>query len=736
MSNTNTEILTTAYEKLQGALTQSNTVLPKLEEAVEKGNLDNYATVSQLEEKANEVDLQTQKARIDSFTALAEGSTTGDAELIDARTVNGNTYTNLGGAVRAISSGEALGNRVIEQRHFNKNIFADNSINISNITGSSVGIVFTTEYNNASSISFNFNLEASYFGNIDSLVVGLYLSDTDTGTITSEDTQLVVNTITNLSGKYNVEKTDIESTKSYVKIFVRLNLKSTYNSELIVISNPFVKIDGVGVDVYKSYPWGSNSSDVTYTLNYSIKSMNRLVTSEDLEPIEDIKKSIYGTNNYIKFSGITGLSATPVFVINNTLINSGTFSFYVKDSSKISKIELGIYASDTSSGTIKSYDVKLSGKTYTTFSDKIFLSVNSISTKAYLKIFMKIDITEATEIELTDVNFLIDNTYVGCNTYYQWNATSGTFNTEFLILGKEQIPLERETNNISNRVEVVENKIDDNVIIPTIIEVGEGKQYEHVYEAVTSIATSKANNKATRKNPYIVKIYGGTYELYDKLDLSIIEDQTKYKRGLEIPDNVSLVGIGNVTISCTIPENADSNYVNWISTINTHGQNYFENITFIANNCRYCVHDDGGMMEERSIEFVNCNLKHTGNITGNFGQCYGSGYTGGRKGRFKNCIFESTRIPFYCHTAYAEYMESMKCTLDIESCAMITDYTHSIDLHGPYTGDTNINICSINNCYLTKPIKLRGENVWTVLGGGNSSVTVDNEPNSKVYIAQ
>ena len=53
MSNTNTEVLTTAYEKLQGALTQSNTVLPKLEEAVEKGNLDNYATVSQLEEKAN-----------------------------------------------------------------------------------------------------------------------------------------------------------------------------------------------------------------------------------------------------------------------------------------------------------------------------------------------------------------------------------------------------------------------------------------------------------------------------------------------------------------------------------------------------------------------------------------------------------------------------------------------------------------------------------------------------------
>ena len=55
MSNTNTEVLTTAYEKLQGAITQANTVLPELQEVVEKGNLDNYATISQLEDKANEI---------------------------------------------------------------------------------------------------------------------------------------------------------------------------------------------------------------------------------------------------------------------------------------------------------------------------------------------------------------------------------------------------------------------------------------------------------------------------------------------------------------------------------------------------------------------------------------------------------------------------------------------------------------------------------------------------------
>lgn len=53
----------------------------------------------------NDSDLRTQiateRARIDSFTHLAEGSTTGDAELIDGRTgADGVTYTNIGTANR------------------------------------------------------------------------------------------------------------------------------------------------------------------------------------------------------------------------------------------------------------------------------------------------------------------------------------------------------------------------------------------------------------------------------------------------------------------------------------------------------------------------------------------------------------------------------------------------------------------------------------------------------------
>lgn len=51
--------------------------------------------------KADKNDLQVQKTRIDNLTTLTEGSTTGDAELIDGRTgADGVTYDNIGGAIR------------------------------------------------------------------------------------------------------------------------------------------------------------------------------------------------------------------------------------------------------------------------------------------------------------------------------------------------------------------------------------------------------------------------------------------------------------------------------------------------------------------------------------------------------------------------------------------------------------------------------------------------------------
>ena len=89
----------------------------------------------------NTTDIATQAARIDSLTTLAEGSTTGDAELKDIRNVNGQTYDNAGNAVRAISTGEALGDQSVDYNHL---AFAEISRNKLKLTPKTISYAGTT----------------------------------------------------------------------------------------------------------------------------------------------------------------------------------------------------------------------------------------------------------------------------------------------------------------------------------------------------------------------------------------------------------------------------------------------------------------------------------------------------------------------------------------------------------------------------------------------------------------
>lgn len=72
-----------------------NTRLEKVNDSFNKINL-------QLGTKARQSDLKTLESRMNNFTSLTEGSTTGDAELKDGRIgINGNVYDNIGDAIRS-----------------------------------------------------------------------------------------------------------------------------------------------------------------------------------------------------------------------------------------------------------------------------------------------------------------------------------------------------------------------------------------------------------------------------------------------------------------------------------------------------------------------------------------------------------------------------------------------------------------------------------------------------------
>lgn len=251
--------------------------------------------------------------------------------------------------------------------------------------------------------------------------------------------------------------------------------------------------------------------------------------------------------------------------------------------------------------------------------------------------------------------------------------------------------------------------------------------------AIDAIATDKNNNKANYYNRFKIFLNAGIYELYNVLDLSDIHDQQLFKRGLEIPDFVDLIGKGNVTIQLTLPNNIENEIVQAVSVLNTYGENFFENIKTIANNCRYCIHDDdGGPFKNRKIDFKNCEFKHNGNTINSFGQCYGAGYTGGRHGKFKNCVFDSEKIPFYVHSSSDYYMTDL-FTLDIDNCIFKTINNTSIDIHDPYEA-TNQGIISINNSKLDSKLLLRGTNPFKIFGGGNNNFIVDNQNLSNNYI--
>lgn len=99
-----------------------NSVLEEMHQSVEEA-VKNYVSVGQIE--LNKTDIQALlteqavlKARMDAFTTLGEGNTTGDAELVDIRAgANGKKYESAGEAVR--DQFGALNNLTGEKSPFN-----------------------------------------------------------------------------------------------------------------------------------------------------------------------------------------------------------------------------------------------------------------------------------------------------------------------------------------------------------------------------------------------------------------------------------------------------------------------------------------------------------------------------------------------------------------------------------------------------------------------------------------
>ncbi len=340
MSNTNTEVLTTAYEKLQGAITQANTVLPELEEAVEKGNLDNYATVSQLEDIAKDTDIKiSERAKVkyvDEQIAKAqlEGSSIDTSNFAMKQDIP--SYVNIfnkdtahiSGGQLSQTIGSVYGTGIIENSEF----FYSELIPIQ--TGNEYKIIpfirdstiFPTVY----VLAYNSNKELT------SVTSGLLPIYTATATdkyiaIMSKNTivttlMCVFDTFPTEYVKYGIYKENIINTQNAKKVNI-INKNSIFENYKLV-TNPsspfqFITVDDINTTcVYKKENNKISIFNNRINTSYISKWNSTLTSNTEISIAPNTKVTIDLTDcEYIQFYGKTGFENTLVAVWGDVQID-------------------------------------------------------------------------------------------------------------------------------------------------------------------------------------------------------------------------------------------------------------------------------------------------------------------------------------------------------------------------------------------------------------------------------
>ena len=125
-------------EEINSSLDNINNKVPELDGRVGviEGEIEeiNSSLDNMENEKATKEELNVERKRINNFTKLAEGSTTGDAELIDGRIgANGLIYSNIGSAIR---------NQIIDQND-KINFYRDRTLYLESITSALEDSIFS-----------------------------------------------------------------------------------------------------------------------------------------------------------------------------------------------------------------------------------------------------------------------------------------------------------------------------------------------------------------------------------------------------------------------------------------------------------------------------------------------------------------------------------------------------------------------------------------------------------------
>lgn len=240
-------------------------------------------------------------------------------------------------------------------------------------------------------------------------------------------------------------------------------------------------------------------------------------------------------------------------------------------------------------------------------------------------------------------------------------------------------------------------------------------------------AVEYARQYADQVNRYEIHIYPGTYDIMSYYTAE--EKAVEGFIGLLISNGISLVGIGHrseVILTATLStDDYTVSQRNYVSTINIQGNVAIRNLTIKAENIRYAVHDDKGMLTHQTnthifeyVTFIGKNLTSSSDSD----LSYGAGGADMKKLFFYNCDFTDALT---LHTTndfsheYTAYFENCRARM-----MQFGDYDSGVPTH----------IYLVNCCVSRIRLGTSGnhDQYMLVEGEGTNGVMVES-PSGYVY---
>lgn len=254
-----------------------------------------------------------------------------------------------------------------------------------------------------------------------------------------------------------------------------------------------------------------------------------------------------------------------------------------------------------------------------------------------------------------------------------------------------------------------------------------GGDFSTLTEAIKSLGAGSADN------PITLYIHSGEYDILQELGgdnfLRDVENNGSERQGIEVPDYVNIVGVGDVRLKMDVPDSKTTrNTSSRISVLNAWRHNLIKNIKITVRNTRYAVHDEtNNQYANNDMKYIDCYFEHLGNKSGVWGstQAYAAGMGSGGSYYYENCTFKSVAIPFSMHDNFN--IESNR--VRIVKCTFITGNEDVAIRFGSYGTGAKKSIVTIENCNIDKTVKSfeeqgnsRHGNHFLISGGGNTIV--------------